>query len=487
MKRSNFFGNLKYAAFLMVLAPLLFLLSSCNEYTKYKSPAVDVPLQYRGALHEQKPADKTFGQLYWGDIIKDDVLKGLMSTALVNNYDILLAAEKILEMEAKYGISRSALYPTINGEALNNSQRYSHNAPVMSIPDLQHYTQLDFNLAYEFDFWGKLRRTADAARADLLATEEAKNTVYITLVSNVANAYFQLRELDLELAISKETLKNRQESLRLVAAREKYGKATMLDVDQAKSLVLEVQAAITDIERQIEQQENYLSLLLGKNPGSIPRGLPLPEQLAGITIPPGLPSALLSYRPDIRQAELTLMAAGARVDAARDAFFPQITLTALDGTLSTYFSNLMKPESAIWLLTPKLVLPIFDGGKIKSNVRMTESQRRQAVINYMKTVQTAFREVSDSLMGYHKQKIYVSQQKEYTDVSADQARLSNLRYIGGVTSYLEVLDSEQQYYQAEIQLAKANLSELQYIINLYKALGGGWQQGQPKYDPSKIK
>lgn len=472
MKYRNSINIIGYILFIS----LVFTLSSCNEYTKYKKPDVDVPAQYRGAPADAKPSDISFGQLYWGDLIKDGTLKELMNTALVNNYDVLLAAEKILEAEAKYGISRAGLYPVITGEALNNSQRYSHNAPVMSVPDLQHYTQLDLNLAYEFDFWGKLRRTADAARADVLATQEARNTVLLTLVSDVASGYFQLRELDLELEISNETLKNRLESLRLVTAREKYGKATMLDVDQAKSLVLQVQTAITGIELKIGQQEDYLSFLLGKNPGQIPRGLPLPEQLANLTIPPGIPSSLLYNRPDIRQAEQSLIAAGARVDAARDVFFPQITLTANDGTLSTYFSNLMKSESAIWQLLPQLVLPIFDGGKIKSNVRMTESQRRQAVISYMKTVKGAFRDVSDSLIGYQQQKIYVSQQKEYTDTSADQARLSNLRYIGGVTSYLEVLDSEQQYYDSEIQLAQANLAEIQYILKLYKALGGGWQQ-----------
>jgi outer membrane protein, multidrug efflux system len=326
------------------------------------------------------------------------------------------------------------------------------------------------------DFWGRFRRATEAARATLLASEWGRQAVMTTLVANVAGAYFQLRELDLELEISKRTLVSRQESLGLVKNQEEQGAASMLDVRQAEQLVFTAAAEIPDLERRIEQQENFVSVLLGQNPAPVPRGRPLTAQPLAPVVPAGLPSSLLERRPDIRQAEQQLVASNAQIGVAKAAYFPQISLTATGGYQSTALSSLFSGPAAMWTLAGALTQPVFDAGRIRSTVRLAEAQRQEAVLVYQQTIQQAFREVSDALVAYRKTQEFRLQQELLARSAQDAARLADSRYRGGATSYLEVLDSDTRYFAAELGPAQARRDELQALVQLYRALGGGWQQ-----------
>ena len=291
----------------------------------------------------------------------------------------------------------------------------------------------------------------------------------------MAGAYFQLRELDLELEISERTLRSRRESLDLVKSQEAQGAASMLDVRQSEELVFTAAAAIPDLERRIEQQENFVSILLGQNPAPVPRGRPVTAQPQPPVVPAGLPASLLERRPDIRQAEQRLVAANAQIGVAKAAYFPQITLTAVGGYQSTALSSLFTGPAGMWTVAGGLAEPIFDAGRIRSTVRLAEAQQQEAVLVYQQTIQQAFREVSDALVAYRKTREFRLQQELLTQSAQDAARLSESRYRGGATSYLEVLDSDTRYLSAELSLAQAELGELEALVQLYRALGGGWQ------------
>ena len=297
-----------------------------------------------------------------------------------------------------------------------------------------------------------------------------------SLVSNVASAYFQLRELDAEMEISRSTLTSRRESLRLVEIRAKGGATSLLDVRQSEQLVYTAAAEIPDLERRIEQQENLISILLGRNPAPVNRGKPLVENAILPTVPVGLPSSLLARRPDIQSVEQQLVAANARIGVAKAAYFPQITLTAVGGYQSSALTNLFTGPAGLWSFGGELLQPIFTGGRIRSNVRLTEAQQTEAVLIYQQTIQQAFREVSDSLVAYRKNQEFREQQELLSGAAGDATRLANSRYRGGVTSYLEVLDSDTRYFNAQLGLAQAQLNERLALVQLYNALGGGWQQ-----------
>jgi multidrug efflux system outer membrane protein len=331
-------------------------------------------------------------------------------------------------------------------------------------------------MAWELDFWGKFRRATESARANLLASEWAHRAVISTLVSNVATAYFQLLELDAEMAISRRSLTSRQESLRLVEIREKGGNTSLMDVRQSEQLVYTAAAAIPDLERRTEQQENFISILVGRNPGPITRGKPLLEQVVPPTVPAGLPSTLLARRPDIQSAEQQLIAANAQIGVARAAYFPQISITATGGYQSTALTSLFSGPAGLWSFGGQLVQPVFTAGRIRSNVRFTEAQQRQAVLVYQQSIQQAFREVADALVAYRKQQEFRQQQALLTAAAEDATRLANTRYRGGVSSYLEVLDSDTRYFDAQLGLAQAQLNERLALVQVYSALGGGWQQ-----------
>lgn len=471
--------TLKYSScFVLLLA-----LAGCRLGPKYVRPAADVPGSFRGqapALEKTAAASPgtpapaaSLGEAKWWTVFQDKQLEALIRTALANNYDARLAAERVIAARAQLGITRADQLPTLSAAGALTSLRSEETSvlPVFRSDS----GQLALSAAWELDFWGKYRKATEAARANLAATEWGQKAVTSTLISNVASAYFQLRTLDYELEITQETLKSRQESLRLTKALSDGGSVPLMDVRQAEQLVYVASTQIPNLEKEIEQQENYISILLGQNPGSVARGLKLTEQPLPPSVPAGLPSQLIERRPDIRQAEEQLIAANARIGVAKAAYFPSISLTGAAGYQSTALTSLFSGPAGLWNTGVSAAQPIFEGGRIRNNVRLTESQQRQALLVYKQTTQGAFREVSDSLVAYQKSREAREQQQLLTAAARDAARLSHIRYDAGATSYLEVLTNETNYYNAELSLSQARLGEVLALVQIYNALGGGWQ------------
>lgn len=458
---------------LIAVASLL-LMTGCTVGPNYKRPPVTVPDSYRGLAPDAGPqSTASWGEEKWWAVFQDPQLQELIRTALAQNYDVRIAAARVLQAQAALGITRADQFPSIYGGAAATNSR----APQTRVlPEFETSSnQVNLSLAWELDFWGKFRRATEAARANLLATEWGQRAVMSSLVSNVSSAYFQLLELDSQMEISRRTLASRKESLQLVEIRERGGTTSMMDVRQSEQLVYEAAGAIPDLERRIEQQENFISILLGKNPGPVTRGRSLVENAVPQTVPAGLPSSLLARRPDVQSAEQQLIAANARIGVARAAYFPQITLTAVGGYQSSALTSLFTGPAGFWSFGGQLLQPIFTGGKIRSNVRLTEAQKREAVLIYQQSIQQAFREVADSLIAYRKNREFREQQGLLTEAAQDATRLADSRYRGGVTSYLEVLDSDTRYFNAQLGLAQAQLNERLAMVQLYNALGGGWQ------------
>jgi len=458
------------------LIPIVFLLlTGCMVGPKYKRPPVTVPDAYRGLAPDAGPqAPASLGDEKWWMVFQDLQLQGLIREALSQNYDVRIAATRVLQAQAVLGITRADQFPTITGGVSSSNQRFPATRVTPAFETSP--SEVNLSLFWELDFWGKFRRATEAARATLLATEWGQKAVMSSLVSNVASAYFQLLELDSEMEISRGALASRKESLRLVEVRAKGGVTSMLDVRQSEQLVYTAAAAIPDLERRIEQQENLISILLGKNPAPVTRGKSLVENAIPPTVPAGLSSSLLGRRPDIQSSEQQLVAANARIGVAKAAYFPQITLTAIGGYQSPALTSLFTGPAGLWNFGGQLVQPIFTGGRIRSNVRLTEAQQQEAVLVYQQSIQQAFREVSDSLVAYRKNQEFRAQQELLTNSAQDATRLSDQRYRGGVTSYLEVLDSDTRYFDAQLGLAQARLNERLALVQLYNALGGGWQQ-----------
>jgi multidrug efflux system outer membrane protein len=416
----------------------------------------------------------SFGDQKWWDAFQDDVLRDLIKTALKQNFDVRIAATRILEARAQLGITRADQFPSVAANASSANERLPQSARIPSIETT--VNQLSISAAWELDFWGRYRRATESARASLLAQEWAQRAVISSLVSDMASAYFQLRELDLELEISRQTLGSRQDSLRLTQILADHGATSLLDVRQAEQLVFTAGAAVPDLEQRIEQQENFISILLGENPQNIARGKKLTDQPHPLEVPAGLPSSLLERRPDIRQAEQQLIAANAQIGVAKSAYFPQISLTAAGGYQSSALTGLFSGPAGLWSVGGSAVQPIFEGGRIRNNVKFTEAQTQEAALFYQRTVQRAFRDVSDALVAYRKSQEFRAQQEQLTRAADDAKNLSNMRYKGGATSYLEVLDSDTRYFSAQLTLAQAQLRELQSLVQIYRSLGGGWQQ-----------
>jgi len=407
-------------------------------------------------------------------VFQDKQLQDLIHAALQQNYDVRIAATRILQAQAQVGVTRADQWPTINAGAQTVDQR---SARAKLFPEFQTSAhEVNLSLAWDLDFWGKYRRATESARANLLATEWNREAVITTLVSDVAAAYFQLRELDLELEIARRTLASRQDSLRITQMLANGGATSMLDVRQAEQLVFTAAGTIPDLERRIEQQENFISILLGNNPGPIARGTKLTEQAHAPEIPAGLPSGLLERRPDIRQAEAQLIAANAQIGVAKADYFPQINLTGNGGYQSSALTSLFTGPAGLWSFGGSLVQPIFSGGRIRSNVKFTEARQQEAALVYQQAIQQAFRGVSDALVEYRKDREFREQQEQLTFSAQDAARLSETRYRGGATSYLEVLTNETNYFDAELGLAQAQLNELLGLVRIYRNLGGGWQE-----------
>lgn len=458
----------------MIVSSMLFL-QGCNVGPKYKRPPVDIPANFRmPAELSANEVNAAAGDIAWSTYFQDQQLQSLIQTALKNNYDLRIAATRVLQAQASVGITRADQFPQVAGGASISSNRTARSRV---FPENEATSgQLTASATWDLDFWGKYRNATEAARATMLATEWSRREVIVTLISSVAAAYFTLRTYDMQLEISRDALQARRESLRLTTALADGGATSLLDVRQAEQLVYTAAEEIPDLERRIQQEENFISVLIGGYPGPIARGLALTAQPHAPVIPAGIPSTLLERRPDIRAAEEQLIAANAEIGVARAAYFPQISLTAAPGLQSDSLANLFTGPAGIWTFAASLSQPIFTAGRIRSNVALTEAQRDQFVLAYQQSIQGAFRDVSDALIGYQKNQEYRAAQEKLTEAAKDAARLSNIRYNGGATSYLEVLTNETNYFSASLNLAQAQLNELLSMVELYQSLGGGWQE-----------
>ena len=464
------------------------LLSGCTVGPNYRRPEVIVPADWRNAPEQRD----SLGDLGWWGIFQDPALHELLSTAVVANRDVQVAVARVLESRAQLGVARAAQFPQVNaGASYQYTRPNSENSPFLNgSRGRSPFTGDDFetsvDLAFELDLWGRLRRATEAARAELLAREENRRAVLITLVSDVARTYFDLLELDQELEIARRTLQTREESLQLQRRRFQQGLSTQLDVDRADAEAAVAAATVPDLERRIAQNENALSVLLGRNPGPIARGTPLDGQRLPPAVPAGLPSALLERRPDIRQAEQTLVAANARIGVAKAEYFPKITLTGVLGVESVSLSDLFTGGSRFWSIGPAMTVPLFTAGRIKNTVKGFEARQQQAALQYLQTIQQAFREVEDALVSHRKVRDIRAERERRVTANRRALSMVTLRYERGLSTQLEVLDIQRELFSAELEFASATRDQLTAVVQLYRALGGGWQ-GQPEPSIDGIK
>lgn len=470
---------MRTTTFVAVLTAVL--LSGCTVGPNYHRPAIQTPAAFRSPAPTSSSDAASLADLKWWEVFKDEKLQELERTALAQNYDLRDAATRVEAARASLGITRSNQFPNLYANADISTIRVSRDGATPLPPILVPSQNRTFGaatlslLSFELDIWGRLRRATEAARATLLGAEENRRAVTITLVSEVAGAYFSLRELDYQLEISRNTLATRQESLSLIKNRQSGGVATLLDLRQGEQLVYTAAETIPTLQEQIEQTENQISLLLGENPGGIVRGRTLTEQEMPPEVPAGLPSALLERRPDIRAAEQTLIAANAEIGVAKAAYFPQISLTGFLGGQGTQLSSLFSGPSRVWGFTPQVTQPIFTAGRLKSNVKLQEALRDSALVQYEKAIQTAFTEVSNALIAHQRVRESRIQQELLVSALEDRKRLAYVRYRGGVDTLLNALDADRDLFQAQLTLSQIRLSELDSVVQLYKALGGGWQ------------
>lgn len=467
---------------LFALATCSGLLAGCMVGPNYHRPAVQPPTAFHNQPENPQITAETasFADLPWWQIFQDPQLQELIRTALKQNYDLQTATERINAARAQVAITRSRLFPQVQGNADFNGGKEN------TFQSTYNFGTLTADAAFQLDFFGQLRRATEAARAQLLATEDARQTVILTLVSDVASDYFTLLQLDLQLQITHDTVRTQEDSVKLTKFRVDHGVATKLDVLQAQQVLDSANATIPDLERQIAQEEDAISILLGNYPQNITRGLPLIQQPVPPAVPPGLPSALLERRPDIREAEQNLATTSAEIGVAKAQFFPQISLTGSGGGSfgrSSVFSSLMTTQLGIWSYGAQVSQPIFTGGALKGNLNLAKSENQQALIAYQQAIQRAFGDVSDALIGYQKlHEVRLRQEDTVADLQ-ESVRLSIMRYQGGITTYLEVLDGQRSLFEAELTLAQARGSEYQSLVQLYRSLGGGWQQESAKLTP----
>jgi multidrug efflux system outer membrane protein len=455
--------------------------TACTVGPNYKRPSIATPQSFRAPDPPPPGQPDSFADLKWFEVFKDEQLQALIRHALERNYDLRDAVARVEEARAALGITRSDQFPSFGAGGAVEINRLSRDGATPIPPELLPSQNRNFGtaalqlLSFEVDIWGKLRRATEAARANLLSADENRKAVVTTLVSDVATAYLTMRELDYELEISRRTLQTRQESLELTKSREVHGVSTELDLRQAEQLVYTASETIPQIQRQIAQTENQISLLLGESPNAVLRGRALTEQQLPPEIPPGLPSALLERRPDIRAAEQDLIAANAQIGVARAAYFPTLSLSGALGGASTQLSSLFSGPASLFNLTPQVTQPIFTAGRLKSNVRFAQAEHERMLIQYEKTIQTAFTETSDALIAHQRFRESRAEQEALEKTLEDRLRLAYRRYHGGVDTQLNALDADRDLFQAQLDLARLRLEEILSVVQLYKALGGGWQ------------
>lgn len=463
-------------------APLILagLLSSCTVGPNYYRPMVNAPDEFRRAASDTNapPAANSVGEAGWWDVYDDPQLKAYINEALTNNWDVKIAATRVLQAEASAQIVRSQFFPSISAGGDIQTTRSSQKGPIPipeGVKSQRGFGEVFLSMSpYELDLWGRIRRANEAARARLFESQDARRLVRQTLVAQVATTYLQLLELDLEWQIGRAAYANRTNSLALTQSRQQGGVSSMQDVYQAKALVATAEASVINTLRLTEQAENQMNILLGHNPGPIARGNSLTNYAFRAQVPPGLPSKLLERRPDIRAAEEDLVAANANIGQAKAAFYPQVSLTGAYGYQSVALSDLFTGPARMWQFGPSVSFPLFTGGRLRGNLNLAKANFEESLDRYQQTVQNAFREVSDALIAYQRSREFFEKQQDLTQADRDAAQLAAVRYEGGVVSYLEVLYNEQQLFDAELLLAQARRDELLSVVELYRSLGGGW-------------
>jgi multidrug efflux system outer membrane protein len=453
-------------------------LTGCTVGPNYHKPAVQVPTAYHGpsdTAQEQAQAQAaSFADLPWWQVFQDSVLQNLIRQALKQNYDLQTATERITQARAQLKVTRSNQYPQVSLTGYGTDERAFSGFPFKT-----KYATYAGDATFQLDLFGQLRRATESARAQLLSTEYAQKTEILTLVSDVASDYFALLSLDLQLQITRDTIKTQEDAVKLTQYRLEHGVATKLDVLQARQVLDTANAQVPELQRQIGQEEDAISILLGDYPHNVTRGLKLVDQQLPPEVPAGLPSSLLARRPDISQAEQNLISANAQIGVARAAFFPQINFTGTGGGAAgqtTVFTSLLDSNLGTWGVAGQITQPIFTAGRLRGNLRSAESLQRQSLIAYKQAIQFAFRDVSDALISYQKYyEVRVAQENTVQDLS-DSVDTSLKRYRGGITTYLEVLDNQRSLFSAQLTLAQDRGNEFQSLVQLYKALGGGWRQ-----------
>jgi multidrug efflux system outer membrane protein len=457
------------------LSVLLALAGGCMVGPNYRRPVVNAPASYRGATGAGD--GQPLGARKWDTVFTDPVLQALITEALKNNFDVKIAADRVLEQEAQVGIARAAQYPSRSAGASLDSLGLPAGLLGSSGSSGHSYiTSGGFSISpsWNLDFWGYYRRQTESARAQLQAYKWAQQVTFSTLVEDVATSYYQLRTLDAQLEITWKTLEDRKQSLNLTTTLEQGGAGTLADVRQAEELFFTAQAQIPDLQRQIQQQENGLSILLGHAPESIPRGGSIADVAHPVEIPVGLPSELLERRPDILRAEELLIQGNANIGVARAQFFPTISLSATGGISSDALKGLVESKNLYYYAIGSLTQPIFDGGKLRSNLKLAEAEHKELTDTYQQTIIGALRDVSNALAAYRLTRDYRLQQESVVAASADAVRLARLLYGAGSTSYLEVLTNDTNLYSAQLTLQTAEQQEALSLVQLYNALGGGW-------------
>ena len=449
------------------------LLAGCTLGPDYKRHAVPTPEVWRDGAGAAAPA--SLADVTWWQLFEDEELRALVRTALEANKDLRIAVTRVDQARAQLGVTRAAQFPQVGAGASTTTNRTSQTIRPRGQGGEMDLISTTVDLAFEIDVWGRLRRATEAARAELLASEEARQTIVMTLVTDVAGAYLTLRQLDLELETTRRNVASRRDSLDVVRDRFEAGLTSALDHRQAEAELARTAAQIPDLERQIAQTEHQLSILLGRNPAAITRGRPLVAQTFPPEIPAGLPSALLERRPDIRQAETTLVAANARIGVAKAAFFPQISLTGFFGVESIALSDLFTGPSRIWQFGPTMTVPIFTAGRNRANLELTEARQREALLRYEQSIQQAFREVEDALVAHRKAREALGEQQTAVRASREALDIAESRYRSGLTNYLDVLDAQRTLLAAEVGESRTLLSQLIAVVQVYRALGGGWE------------